>query len=585
MGPGGKKDTKANLLLRGLRTTRPAFVTAIIFSFFINMLAFVSPLYMLQIYDRIITSRNFTTLLFITLIAGFLLGVYAVLEKIRSAVLVRAGLLFDSVTRSELFESVVAGSLKQPNSGHHQALKDLDIIREFLTGSGLISFCDAPWVPIFVAGCFFLHPWFGLVASVGAILIFAFAVANELLTRDPLKRASASANAAGNFASATFRNAEVLHAMGMWRPLRDRWLNRQNATLMLQAVASDRAGFLVTSTKFLRAFLQIAILGTGAYLSIIQEASPAAMIAASIIMGRALAPVEQIVSQWKGFLAARSAYERINNLLEIIPLPGSKIKLPEPTGDLAVQNIVVAPPGSPRPVLAGVSFALAAGSALGIIGPSAAGKSSLARAIVGVWPLHAGEIRIDGAALSHWDNEQLGNAIGYLPQDVELFSGTVAENIARFQVVEDEKVVAAAQMAGVHSMVSSLPDGYNTQIGDGGQALSGGQRQRIALARALYGLPKLIVLDEPNASLDTEGEAALIAALERLKAEKRTVVLVTHKTNILAIVDQIAVLNQGRLQAFGDRDEIFSKMLAPRVAAVSSPAPPTPGPGAISASR
>jgi ATP-binding cassette subfamily C protein len=577
------KANRNNLLARGFRVTRPAFVSAIIFSFFINVLAFVGPLYMLQIYDRVLSSRNFFTLLFLTLIAGFLLIIYAVLEKIRSAVLVRAGLLFDSVTRSELFESVLHGTLKQPGMSHHTVLRELDIIREFLTGAGLISFCDAPWTPIFIAGCFILHPWFGWIALGGAVLIFAFAYANEVLTRDQLKLASISATQAGTFAASTFRNAEVLHAMGMWRPLRDRWLSRHNETLTLQAGASDRAGVLLTATKFLRAFLQVAILGTGAYLAIIQEASPGAMIAASIIMGRALAPVEMIVSQWKSFLAARSAYDRITELLSILQAKQPQMRLPDPEGHLTVQNIVVAPPGTQRPVLAGVSFALPAGSALGIIGPSAAGKSSLARAIVGVWPLHNGEIRIDGAALSHWDNEQLGRHIGYLPQDVELFSGTIAENIARFQTVDEVKVIAAAQMAGVHDMVQLMPSGYNTQIGDGGQSLSGGQRQRIALARALYGMPTIILLDEPNASLDSEGEAALMTTLERLKAENKTVILITHKTNILSMMDKILVLKQGQVQGFGDRDEIFSKLLAPRVAASGSPAAPPAAPTVVAA--
>jgi ATP-binding cassette subfamily C protein len=558
---------KDNLLSRGIRIARPAFATAIFFSFFINILAFVGPLYMLQIYDRVLSSRNVSTLVFLTLIAGFLLLVYAGLEKIRSAVLVRAGLLFDSKTRSDLFESVLLGSLKQPNFSHHTVLRELDVIREFLTGAGLISFCDAPWVPIFVAGCFILHPWYGWIAVVGALLIFSFAVANEFLTRTQLKGASKSAGEAGAFAAATFRNVEVLHAMGMWRPLRERWMQRQNVTLTLQAVASDRAGVLLTATKFLRAFLQVAILGTGAYLSINQESTPGAMIAASIIMGRALAPVELIVSQWKTFLSARSAYDRITELLRIIPARQTRMKLPDPEGHLAVQNIVVAPPGTQRPVLAGVSFDLPAGSALGLIGPSAAGKSSLARAIVGVWPVVNGTIRIDGAELQHWDNEQLGRHIGYLPQDVELFSGTVAENIARFQTVDEQSIIAAAQMAGVHNMVQTMPEGYNTQIGDGGQSLSGGQRQRIGLARALYRMPTIVILDEPNASLDAEGESALLGALQSLKAANRTVILITHKTNILAMVDKILILNQGQMTAFGDRDEIFSKLLAPRAVA------------------
>ena len=560
---------KDNLLHRGFRAARPAFLATIFFSFFINMLAFVGPIYMLQIYDRVITSRNETTLVVLTLIAGFLLVVYAVLEKIRSAVLVRAGLLFDAKTRAELFEVVLRGSLKQPDKAHYSVLRELDVIREFLTGAGLIAFCDAPWVPIFIAGCFILHPWFGWVATAGAILMFACAVATELLTRNKLADAGKNAGKAHVFAAATFRNVEVLQAMGMWRALRDRWLALQNKVLGLQAGASDTAGALVSVTKFLRAFLQIAILGTGAYLAIINEATAGAMIAASIIMGRALAPVEVIVGQWKTFLAARSARARITELISVLPAQRDRMKLPPPAGHVALQGVTVVPPGGQSPVLRGISFSLAAGSGLGVIGASAAGKSSLARAMVGVWPVVTGAIRVDGADLPHWDDEQLGQYIGYLPQDVELFAGTVAENIARFQDVDEDAVIAAAQMAGVHNMIQSMPGGYNTQIGEGGQSLSGGQRQRIGLARALYRMPVLIVLDEPNASLDTDGEAALMSALQQLRAAKRTVILITHKTNMVSTMDKILVLANGQMQDFGDRDEILSKLRRPRVAPLS----------------
>lgn len=549
---------------------RPAFFTAIFFGFFINVLAFVGPLYMLQIYDRVIPSRNALTLLFLTLISVFLLLVYAALEKVRAAVLMRVGLLFDFEVRSELFQGVLRASLKQPDKAHYSVLRELDVIREFLTGAGLISFCDAPWVPIFIVGCFILHPWFGWIATVGAILIFAFALANELLTRDQFRSAGKAAIEAGVYATATIRNVEALHAMGMWRPLRDRWLTRQNAMLALIAVASDRSSLLVAATKFFRAFLQVAILGAGAYLAIIHEASAGAMIAASIIMGRALAPVEIMVGQWKTLLAARSAWARITELLNILPAQQTVMKLPDPEGHLSVQSIIVIPPASKLPVLHGISFSLAAGSSLGVIGQSAAGKSSLARAIVGVWPALTGAIRVDGHELAHWDNEQLGRHVGYLPQDVELLAGTVAENIARFEAIDERMVIAAAQMAGVHAMVQSLPGGYNTQIGDGGQSLSGGQRQRIGLARALYRMPPLIVLDEPNASLDAEGEEALIATLQQLKSAKRTVILITHKTNILAVMDKILALAHGRMLGFDDRDVIFGKFIAPRMATIGA---------------
>jgi ATP-binding cassette, subfamily C, bacterial len=562
----------SNFIADAIRSTRTGFFTAILFSFFINILAFVGPMYMLQIYDRVITSRNTMTLIALTVIAAFLLIVYASLEKIRSAVLVRLGILFSTIARTRLFDAVLRGNLLQPGRGHTQALRDLDTIREFLTGSGLISFCDAPWVPIFVAGCFILHPWYGYIATGGAVLIFCFAIANELLTRKHLKAASTNAVVAGSYAAATFRNAEVLHAMGMLSGLRQRWLQRNDEGLLLQAAASDRAGHLVAASKFTRAFLQVAILGTGAYLSIEQESTPGAMIAASIIMGRALAPVEIAVANWKGFVAARSAYDRIKTLLGILPPEVDKMPLPTPEGHLTVENLVAVPPGAKEPVLRGVSFAMRPGEVIGILGPSAAGKSSLARVLVGVWPSSIGKVRIDGAELNHWDQEKLGKHIGYLPQDVELFSGSIAENIARFGSQDDEKIIAAARMSGVHDMVQAMPAGYNTQIGEGGFALSGGQRQRIGLARALYGKPAYIILDEPNASLDADGEAALLSAIQQLRQDGCTVVLITHKTNILAIVDKILVLSHGQVAGFGSRDEMLAKLLGPRLAPVPAAA-------------
>ena len=565
-------SAKPNFIAEAFRSTRAGFFTAIFFSFFINILAFVGPMYMLQIYDRVITSRNTTTLIALTLIAAFLLIVYASLEKIRSAILVRLGILFSTLARSHLFDAVLRGNLLQPGRGHTQALRDLDTIREFLTGSGLISFCDAPWVPIFVAGCFILHPWYGYIATAGAVLIFCFAIANELLTRGHLKAASTNAVAAGSYAAATFRNAEVLHAMGMLSGLRHRWLKRQDEGLLLQAAASDRAGHLVAASKFTRAFLQVAILGTGAYLSIEHESTPGAMIAASIIMGRALAPVEIAVANWKGFVATRSAYDRIKTLLGILPEEIDKMPLPAPEGHLSVENVIAVPPGAKDPVLRGVSFTMRPGEVLGILGPSAAGKSSLARVLVGVWPTSIGKVRVDGAELKHWDPERLGKHIGYLPQDVELFSGTIAENIARFGDQDEEKIIAAARMAGVHDMVQAMPLGYNSQIGEGGLALSGGQRQRIGLARALYDRPAYVILDEPNASLDADGEAALLSAIQQLRQDGSTVVLITHKTNILATVDKILVLSHGQVAGLGSRDEMLAKLLGPRLASVPAAA-------------
>jgi ATP-binding cassette, subfamily C, bacterial len=571
MSRGSAKNE--TVISEAIRATRPGFITAIFFSFFINVLAFVSPLYMLQIYDRVITSRNSMTLIALTVIAVFLLMIYAALEKVRSAILVRLGILFSDIARSRLFDAVLKGNLLQPGRGHTQALRDLDTVREFLTGTGLISFCDAPWVPIFVVGCFILHPYYGYIATAGAVIIFGAAIANEFLTRKQLMAATSTAIVANSYAAATFRNAEVLHAMGMLSGLRDRWLRRQDEGIAMQAAASDRAGHLIAVSKFFRAFLQIAILGTGAYLSIEQESTPGAMIAASIMMGRALAPVELAVANWKTFIAARSAYNRIMGLFGILPAESEKLPLPAPEGHLSVENVIAVPPGAKEPVLRGISFVLRPGEVLGVLGPSAAGKSSLARVLVGVWSTAHGKVRIDGAELSHWAPEKLGRHIGYLPQDVELFSGSIAENIARFNELDEAKIITAARMAGVHDMVQALPNGYNTQIGEGGFALSGGQRQRIGLARALYGKPAYVILDEPNASLDADGEAALLSAIQQLRQEGSTAVLITHKTNILGTVDKILVLSQGQVQGFGSRDEILSKLLGPRLAPVPASPP------------
>ena len=359
--------------------------------------------------------------------------------------------------------------------------------------------------------------------------------------------------------------------MGMLEGLKTRWLERQQGGLTSQAAASDRAGLLVAGSKFVRSFLQVAILGVGAYLALNQEASAGAMVAASILMGRALAPVEIAVSQWKSFIAARTSYDRIRTLSDLVANEPKKMPLPAPRGAISAENAIVFPPTGRDAILREISFQLKPGEILGLVGPSAAGKSSLARALVGVWKPAVGKIRIDGAELAHWDAELLGKYIGYLPQDVELFGGTVAENICRFGEENEEAIIGAARLAGVHDMIQALPGGYNTQIGDGGLALSGGQRQRIGLARALYGAPPFIVLDEPNSSLDADGEAALLNAVQQLRQRGSTLVLISHKTNILAVVDKVLLLNQGRVQSFGPRDEVLAKLMGPRVAPIAAP--------------
>lgn len=559
-----------------LQAAKPAMWSVIAFSFFINLLGLTGSIYMMQVYDRVLASRNIQTLVVLTLIIAVLYMVSAALEALRTQLLVRAGVKFDESIKEHAFDAVQRASLRRPSANHVQALRDVDTVRDFFTGAGLISLCDVPWVPIYIAFATLLHPWYGILAVISCVISGLLAVANDRVNRPILDRATKANISANNQAVTTFRNAEVLQAMGMVRQLRERWLAHRAQALGWQGLASDRAAFLVAATKFNRMFMQSLVLGLGAYLAINREITPGMMIAASIVVGRSIQPIEMAIGNWKGIVAMRSAFRRVQDMLRMSPPQPQRMRLPDPTGVVHVENVFVTAPGRDVPVLRDVTFALPAGTTLGVIGPSAAGKSTLARALVGVWPTTAGSIRLDGNDLSHWDSEQLGRCIGYLPQDVELFAGTVAENISRFGAKDEAKVVEAAQMAGVHDMIQRLPQGYNTEIGDGGAALSGGQRQRIALARAVYGRPALIVLDEPNASLDAAGEQALAQAVQALKAGGSTVILVTHKTNSLGLCDLILLMSEGTVHSFGPRDEVLAKMLGPRLVRPRGPATEPP---------
>lgn len=544
---------------QAMRTLRPAIVTAIFFSLFINLLALVSPLYMLQVYDRVLGSRNQMTLLFITLIAIFLFVVYAMLESLRTQVLVRAGIKFDAEVRGATFKSVLETTLSRKGSGP-QAFRDVDIVRDFMTGAGLISFCDVPWIPVFVVVSWILHPFFGILAIIAGFLILGLAISNDLATRVPLQRATTASIAAQNDASTTLRNAEVMHAMGMWPGLQRRWELRRDDLIAWQASASDKGGGIMATIRFSRQVVQTLILGGGAYLAILGYISPGAMIAASILVGRALAPIEQAVGQWRGFIAARGSYDRLQSTFRADNAAGPRMQLPAPKGRLSLERVSVVPPGSQRPTLNNVTIAIEPGQTVGVIGPSAAGKSSLLRAIVGVWPAATGAVKIDGFDLRQWDPLQLGQYVGYLPQDVELFAGTVASNIARFGEFDIEEVIEAAQLAGVHEMIQGLPNGYETQIGEGGTSLSGGQRQRLALARTVYRRPPLVVLDEPNANLDATGEQALNHAVMAIKPTT-SIIFATHKTNLLALADKILFLQNGQVVQFGDSNQVLSNLI------------------------
>ncbi|MCG5248895.1 type I secretion system permease/ATPase [Methylorubrum extorquens] len=553
-----------SVLKDGLRAIRPVLVTVFVFAFFTNLLLFAGPLYMLQVYDRVLSSRNEATLLGITGIAAFALAVYAVLEMLRSRLLVRGGMIFDRKVAGPVFEIVHRAALLKPRAGHETVLRDVDVLREFLTGGAILALCDLPWASLFLMACFILHPWFGWMALLGGGTLLGLTLLTDLTTRRPLDVASQAAREAGEQARATMRGGEVLRAMGMLGALRSRWHRRHDEAIRLQARASDRAGLITAATKFTRMFLQTMVLGVGAYLAIHGEISAGSMIAASIIMGRTLAPIEAVVGHWKSFTAARRSYARLADIVGRIGLEPQRVMLPRPRGLIETENLVVAAPGSPTAILHDVNVRLEPGSVVGIIGPSAAGKSTLVRAITGVWPITSGAVRIDGADLRHWDPQALGRHLGYLPQDVELFDGTVAQNIARFDTQDDAAIVAVAQRAGCHDLIQALPDGYNTRIGSGGHGLSGGQRQRIALARAMYGDPSLVVLDEPNASLDQAGEAALMRAVADLRERGTTVVIVTHKVSLLAGADQILMLEGGTLRASGPADQILTQVSGPR---------------------
>lgn len=570
MDASGSIKTSA-VLVAGLKSCVTAIVTTIVFSFFVNLLAFTSPLYMLQIYDRVIGSRNAATLLGITVLVAFLLIVSALLEMMRARVMVQASLIVDGKLAAAVFEATHRSGLKLSRLAEGQSLKDLDALREFVAGPSLIALCDLLWMPIFLVTCFVLHPWFGVLASTGALVIFGLTLFSEFATTRPLSLAARASSIATQKAVSVLRNGEVIHAMGMLGVLRDGWLALHDDALALQAAAGRRSGLIAALSKFVRMFLQTMILGLGAYLAINNEISPGMIIAASIFIGRSLAPVEGVVASWKVLTGARNAWARLVKLFAVAGEQPARVELPRPVGHLKVDGVLAGPPDRSRATLRNISFEVAPGEMLGVIGPSAAGKSSLARVVTGVWPPFAGHVRLDGYDLSQWNAEDRGSHIGYLPQDVELFAGTVAQNIARFAAADSEAIIDIAGLCGCHDMIQQLPDGYNTQIGEGGTVLSGGQRQRIGLARAFFGRPSLVVLDEPNANLDQKGERALTETLRRFRSFGCTVIVITHKFSLLGAADRILVLEDGVVQGFGARDEIFRRLATPRpVSAVAA---------------
>jgi len=539
---------------------RRSFFALAAFSGVINVMMLTPSVYMLQVYDRALVSRNVTTLTMLTLLVVGLFLLMSALEWVRSRVLVRVGNCLDMGLNQRIFSAAFERNLSRAGGNPAQALQDLAQVRQFLTGNGLFAFFDAPWTPIYLLVSYLIHPLLGLVTLIGSLILVGLAYLTEKATQKPLAEANQAALSSANYANNNLRNAEVIEAMGMLPSISKRWYQGHLRILQMQGLASDRAAIISSTGRFVRITLQSLILGTGALLAIEGKITPGMMIACSILTGRALGPVEQVIAAWKQLLGCRLAWGRLNELLSDYPRRPLSMPLQRPLGMLAVENVFAGAPGTNTTIVRGVSFNLAPGESLGVIGPSASGKSTLARLLVGVWPTQAGKVRLDGADIFTWNKAQLGPWLGYLPQDVELFEGTIADNIARFGEVDSDAVIRAAKITGVHEMILRLAQGYDTRLGTDGSPLSGGQKQRIALARALYGEPALVVLDEPNANLDDVGEKALVDALAELKGRGATVILISHRPNVLCAVDKVLMLRDGGVQMLGSRDEVFNAL-------------------------
>ncbi|MBS4017392.1 MAG: type I secretion system permease/ATPase [Dechloromonas sp.] len=549
-----------------LRACRDSFINVGLFSMCINIAMLVPAIYMLQVYDRVVVGASMPTLYMLTLLMLVFLIAMGVLEWARQDIMRRVSNRLDLQLAPVLFDVGYRQAwLSAGMAAGTQPLQDLKGIRQFVSSHGLFAFFDTPWVPVYLLVMFAFHPWIGLIGLLSALLLLGITLANERLTGQHQKAAEQAYHEAGRMLTQVLRNSEVMSAMGMLSRLRQRWLSESRGALVKQNATAEISSILTAVSKSLRIIIQSLILGLGAYLAIRQEISPGMMIAGSILLGRALAPIDQMLGSWKQFATAREQYQRLNASLHADPAPETRMTLPTPRGEVRVEDIVVTAPGGNSPLLSDVSFHCAPGTIVGVIGPSAAGKSTLARALLGIWPCVKGSVRLDGAEIHGWNKDELGSHIGYLPQDIELFEGSVSDNIARFAPADPEKVVQAARDAGIHDMILRLPQGYDTQLGNGGSKLSGGQRQRLGIARAIYGRPCLIVLDEPNANLDHVGEEALLETLDILRENASTVFLITHKTRILSATDKLLVLADGSLSMFGPRDRVLAELnkLAP----------------------
>ena len=560
-----QKTAKYPELAASFNDVKSYFIYAGLFSAAVNLLMLVPVIYMLQVYDRVVSSGSYSTLAMLTLLMVALTAALGGFEWVRSMILIAASNRIEKNLRRRVSDATFKRALLTGGAvSNSQPLSDLSSLRQFLTGNGLFAFFDAPWFPIYVFVMFMFHPLFGYAAIFAGIVMVALAYTTEKVTSKKLQDANSQSNWINNQVNGTLKNSEVIAAMGMADDLRHRQEKRFDQVLTLQTDASRSAGLLQSLSKTFRMVMQSLLLGLGALLALRQEISPGMMIAGSLLLGRALAPIDMLVGTWKGFTLARGQYDRLGQLLNQIPKDADTMSLPAPTGKLSAEQVMVVPPGSKNIVVRGVNMELNAGEALGIVGPSASGKSCLARALLGIWPTYSGKVRLDGADIFAWDRTELGPYIGYLPQDIELFDGSISENICRFGDVDPDKVVEAARTAGVHDLILHLPQGYDTVIGGSGGILSGGQRQRIGLARAIYGSPKYLVLDEPNSNLVDQGERELVEAIRRIKSEGATVIIITHRTMVLQCVDKILVMRDGAASHFGPRDQVLAALAAPQ---------------------
>jgi PrtD family type I secretion system ABC transporter len=570
MNRTSSKTPRESEIRRALKACTSSFLVIVAFSLCINILTLVSPLYMMQLYDRVLGSRSGDTLIMLTIITAAALLVLSMIDGIRAQILSRIGTWLDDRVGPLVLGGALQTALRIDGSHAAQGLRDLGTIRSFLTGPAITPLLDAPWAPLFLASLFLLHPVLGLVGLGGGALLVSLAILNEIITKAPLRRASLAATRTHQRTEAALRDAEVILAIGVQDGVVRNWQRDSDTASAAQIQAANRGATILAVSKFLRLSIQTMIMGVGAWLVIKHDISPGAMFASSFLLGRAMAPVENAIGTWKSLVGARLAYRRLDEILVATPEERRAMTLPTPAGEVEVDRVNYVPYGSDVPTLRNVSFALAPGEVLGIIGPSAAGKSTLARLLAGTWTPTTGHVRLDGGEIALWHDANGSRHLGYLPQDIELFAGTVRDNIARLSDASDEDVIAAAQLAGLHETIVRLPRGYDSEIGEAGLRLSGGQRQRVALARALFGKPRFIILDEPNSSLDHEGEEALVQAIAQVKAQGATVVVITHRPSILGLADKLLLLRNGAIEAFGDSREVIARLNGGALRAVPS---------------